>query len=62
MTNRYAGIREFSGGGEFEPLWLDQVQSRDDLLRHAFTPVDVSALEWNRVLEASGFLKFLGSL
>lgn len=62
VSNRYSWIRDFSRSRGFEPLWLDQIQSRDDLLRHAFTPVDVSALEWNHVLEASGFLKFLGSL
>jgi hypothetical protein len=62
VSNRYSWIREFSRSRGFEPLWLDRIQSRDDLLRHAFTPVDVSALEWNRVLEASGFLKFLRSL
>ncbi|MGS1138646.1 hypothetical protein [Castellaniella sp. UC4442_H9] len=62
VSNRYSWIREFSCSRGFEPLWLDRIQSRDDLLRHAFTPVDVSALEWNRVLEASGFLKFLQSL
>lgn len=59
VSNRYAWINKFARDRGFDPLWLDRIQSKDDLLRHVFTPVDVSDLEWSRVLDASGMLDFL---
>lgn len=62
ISNRYSWIGEFARNRGFEPLWLDQIGSKDDLLRRTFKPVDVSDLEWNHVLDTAGFLGFLAGL
>lgn len=62
ISNRYRWIEDFAVERGCKPLWLDTLDRPDCLSRRPVAPVDVTDLEWSRVLEEAGFEKFLQSM
>lgn len=62
VTNRYSWVEEFCIKFSYEPIWLDNLRLRDDILSACAPKFDMRPYSWDNVLEDSKLELFLLNL
>ncbi|SEO84347.1 glycosyltransferase [Acinetobacter sp. yr461] len=61
ISNKYQWIEEFALNHDYQPIWLESISSKDDLISNINNDVqvDMHIYKWGNILENSGFENFL---
>lgn len=61
ISNKYQWIEDFALNHDYQPIWLESISSKDDLISNInnHVQVDMHIYKWSNILENSGFENFL---